>query len=170
MRAEEVVPALECLDGGLPEEPRRGGRRRERVRPTEPYGEREEAVERVGQEGAEELGAHEELVGDAEGKKPHVGVGLGHEGEEEVEGVADGAVGGAGRGLDGAEEDRVDGGRGGGGGALDEGRHGGLRRRGSGGGGVRAHLCFGRRSAVAGEGGGDCRSRHGGDSRGQEGS
>ena len=27
----------------------------------------------------------------------HVGVGLGHEGEQEVEGVADGAVGGAGR-------------------------------------------------------------------------
>jgi hypothetical protein len=44
VRAEEVVPALECLDGGLPEERRRGGRRRERVLPAEPNGEREEAV------------------------------------------------------------------------------------------------------------------------------
>lgn len=72
MRAEEVVPALECLDGGLPEERRRGGRRRERVLPAEPNGEREEAVERVGEERAEELRAHEELVGDAEGKEPHL--------------------------------------------------------------------------------------------------
>lgn len=69
----------------------------------------------------------------------HVGVGLGHEGEEEAEGVADGAVGGARRGLDGAEERGVDGGGCGGGGAVDEGRDGGVRRRG-GGGGARALL------------------------------
>jgi len=97
VRPEEVVPALERLDGGLPEQRRGGCRRRERLRPAEPDGEREEAVQRVGEEGAEQLGAHEELIGDAEGKEPHVGVGLGHEGEQEVEGVADGAVGGAGR-------------------------------------------------------------------------
>ena len=72
MRPEEVVPALERLDGGLPEQRRRGCRRRERLRPAEPDGEREEAVQRVGEEGAEQLGAHEELVGDAEGKKPHL--------------------------------------------------------------------------------------------------
>ena len=53
------------------------------------------------------------------GRLTHVGVGLGHEGEDEAERVPDGGVRGTGRGFDGAEEDRVDGGRRGGGGALD---------------------------------------------------
>ena len=53
------------------------------------------------------------------GRLTHVGVGLGHEGEDEAERVPDGGIGGTGRGFDGAEEDRVDGGRRGGGGALD---------------------------------------------------
>lgn len=48
-----------------------------------------------------------------------MGVGLGHEGQEDAEGVADGAIGGASRGLDSAEEGWVDGRSGGGGGALD---------------------------------------------------
>ena len=33
---------------------------------------RDESVERVDKEGAEEFGAHEELVDDAEGEEPHL--------------------------------------------------------------------------------------------------
>jgi hypothetical protein len=72
VRAEEMVPALERLDGDLAEQRGGGSRRRERLGLAEPDGEREESVERVGEEEAEELGTHEELVGDAEGKEPHL--------------------------------------------------------------------------------------------------
>lgn len=72
VRAEQVVPALERLDGGLAERRGGGGGWRERVCAAEADGEREESVERVGEEGAEELGAHEELVGDGEGEEPHL--------------------------------------------------------------------------------------------------
>lgn len=164
MRAEQVVPALERLDGGLAEQGRGGSGRRERVGAAEADGEREEAVQHVGQQGAEELRAHEELVGDDEREQPHVGVGLGHEGEEDPEGVADGAVGGAGGGLDGAEEGRVDGGGGGGGGAVDEGRDGGLRR---GGRAARGRLAFRRRAAGGGGGGARHRRRLGAAGRGR---
>lgn len=75
MRAEQVVPALERLDGGLAEQGRGGSGRRERVGAAEADGEREEAVQHVGQQGAEELRAHEELVGDDEREQPHLKIG-----------------------------------------------------------------------------------------------
>lgn len=62
----------------------------------------------------------DEIGGLEQGKRlTHVGVGLGHEGEDEAERVPDGGIGGTGRIFFGAEEPRVDGVRRGGGGALD---------------------------------------------------
>jgi hypothetical protein len=88
MHAEEVVPALERLDGGLAERVGGGGRRRELVVAAEADGQRDESVERVGEKGAEELGAHEELVDDAEGEEPHLRR-MGEGNQARVRGIGD---------------------------------------------------------------------------------